>query len=176
MSGTAPGGGRCARHPVQQSTVQTAGSRRLYASRMQSRIASCVVRSSVEERSNAKLRRPPFTEYCREGNVTFFPPSRRSHTAKPTSFIPLSGPASASKITSASASFPGGLPLSFGMIRTDTTSAFWLDIKSSCGHRLSETSGAGEVRRFLRTPRDEGGRTILEGSCVVTDRAVDVLI
>ena len=48
---------------------------------------------------------------------------------------------------------PWGLALVFGMIRTDTTSAFWLDIKSSWWHRLSETSGAGEVRRFLRTPR-----------------------
>src|SRR5918995_6098285 len=113
---------------------------------MQSRIASCVVRSSVEGRSNVKLRRAPFTEYCREGNVTFFPPARRSQTAKPTNFIPLSGPASASKITSASASFPGGLPLSFGMIFTDTSSPVFLDIRILQGRRGPGADGAGYVR------------------------------
>ena len=40
--------------------------------------------------------------------------------AKPINFSPVSGPASASKITSASASFPAGLPLVFGVIHPTT--------------------------------------------------------
>src|SRR6185295_5393695 len=56
------------------------------------------------------------------GERHVLPPSRRSQTEKPINLRPLSGPASASKITSASASFPGGLPFSFGMIFTDTSS------------------------------------------------------
>src|SRR5688572_6856685 len=112
---------------------------------MQSRMASCVLRSSVEERNRAKLRRAPATEYWRAGNVTFFLPSRRSHTAKPTSFNPLSGPASASKITSASASLPGGLPFSLGMIFTDTRSPGCLDMCVLQERRGPEAVGAGYV-------------------------------
>ncbi len=62
---------------------------------------------------------------ARAGNVTLRPPpARRSHTAKPMSVSPVNGPASASKITSASASFPGGLPVVFGRIRTDCVRFF----------------------------------------------------
>src|SRR3954466_479709 len=110
---------------------------RLYASRMHSRIA-CASRSSFDGRNSAKLRRSPFTEYCRAGNVTFLPPSRRSQTEKPISLRPLSGPASASKTTSASASFPGGLPFSFGMIFTDISSPVYSDIRV-----LQERHGPG---------------------------------
>ena len=45
-------------------------------------------------------------------NVTVRPPFLRSQTANPMSFRPSSGPPE--KVSSASASFPGGLPLSFG--------------------------------------------------------------
>src|SRR5579864_1324462 len=63
-------------------------------------------------RSRAKLRRSPFTEYCRAGKVTLRPPVLRSQIEKPTSFRPSSGPPL--KCSSASANLPGGLPLSFG--------------------------------------------------------------
>ena len=50
-------------------------------------------------------------------NVTLRPmPLRRSQTAKPISFSPASGPSL--KCSSASASFPAGLPRSFAMILT----------------------------------------------------------
>ena len=75
--------------------------------------AACPARSlSTIGRSSAKLRRSPLTEYCRAGNVTLRPPVLRSQTAKPISFSPSSGPPE--KCSSASASLPGGLPLSFG--------------------------------------------------------------
>jgi hypothetical protein len=69
-------------------------------------------------RSSAKVRRSPLTLYCLAGNVTFrpAPPPRRSQIANPINFSPSSGPSL--KCSSASASFPGGLPLSFGMIMT----------------------------------------------------------
>ena len=60
----------------------------------------------------------------------------------PPNFIPLSGPASASKITSASASFPGRLPFSFGMIFTDMKSPVCLDIRVLQGPRGPEADGA----------------------------------
>src|SRR5688572_274803 len=123
---------------------------------MQSRIASCVLRSSVEERSSAKLRRAPFTEYWRAGNVTFLPPSRRSQTAKPISFSPLSGPAAAWKITSASASFPGGLPLSFGMIFTDTRSPCCLDMDVLQRRRGPEADDVRNVRAGRVDAREQG--------------------
>jgi hypothetical protein len=44
------------------------------------------------------------------------PPPRRSQIANPISLSPSSGPPV--KCSSASASFPGGLPLSFGVIFT----------------------------------------------------------
>src|SRR4051812_9294293 len=70
--------------------------------------------ASVLGRSSAKLRRSPFTRYCRAGNVTLRrAPVRVSHTPKPINFRPASGPSV--KWSSASASFPGGLPLSFAM-------------------------------------------------------------
>src|SRR5689334_17500570 len=101
-------------------------------------LIACASRSSLDGRNSAKLRRSPFTEYCRAGNVTFLPPSRRSQTEKPINLRPLSGPASASKITSASASFPAGLPFSFGMIFTDTSSPVCSDI-----HVLRRRRGPG---------------------------------
>ena len=83
-----------------------------YACRIRSRTRSCAV-ASATGRSSAKLRRSPLTEYWRAGNVTFRPlPLRRSQTAKPISLSPSSGPSV--KCSSASASLPGGLPLSFG--------------------------------------------------------------
>src|SRR5919106_5617151 len=109
-------------------------------------MASWALTSPLAGRSSAKDRRSPFTEYCRAGNVTFLPPLRRSQIAKPISFSPPSGPASASKITSASASFPGGLPDVFGMTRTDTSSVLPFDMESSIGRRGPETDGVGEVR------------------------------
>src|SRR5262245_60546123 len=83
---------------------------------MSSRILFCAVVSPIG-RSSAKLRRSPLTEYERAGKVTLRPdpPPRRSHTAKPTSFNPVSGPSSP-KCSSASASLPAGLPESFGVI------------------------------------------------------------
>ena len=75
------------------------------------------VGSSLIGRSSAKLRRSPLTEYWRAGNVTLRPPPpRRSQIANPMSFSPANGPSV--KCSSASASFPGGLPLSFGVILT----------------------------------------------------------
>src|SRR5436190_13938586 len=131
-------------------------------------IASCALCSPLAGRSSEKLRRSPFTEYCRAGNVTFFPPSRRSHTAKPLSFIPLSGPASASKTTSASASFPAGEPCSLGMIFTDTSSPFDLDMVVLQDCRGPETDGSGWFARVLRTPANRGETHGPEGECVVT--------
>src|SRR6187399_721457 len=116
-------------------------------------IASCALCSPLAGRSSAKLRRSPFTENCRAGNVTFLPPSRRSHTAKPVSVIPLSGPASASKTSSASASFPGGLPCAFGVILTDMSSPCELDIRV-----LQEAEGLRPtaVAGFTRVDVDAG--------------------
>src|SRR5207302_3291430 len=55
------------------------------------------------------------TLYWRAGNVTLRPSPRFvSQTEKPISFRPSSGPSL--KCSSASASFPGGLPRSFGVI------------------------------------------------------------
>ena len=61
--------------PVSVKVDQDAASRRLYASRMASRIASCAVASPFAGRSSAKLRRSPLTEYLpgRERDVA---PSR----------------------------------------------------------------------------------------------------
>src|SRR4249919_4313169 len=131
-------------------------------------MASCALCSPLTGRSSAKLRRSPFTEYCRAGNVTFLPPSRRSHTAKPISFIPLSGPASASKTTSASASFPTGEPCSLGMIFTDTSSPLDLDMVVLQDCRGPETDGSGWFARVLRTPANRGETHGPEGECVVT--------
>src|SRR5688500_3309460 len=81
-----------------------------YASRIRSLTRSC---DPMSDRglNRAKLLRSPLTEYCRAVNVTLRPaPLRRSQSAKPTSFSPLSGPSS--KCSSASASLPGGVPLS----------------------------------------------------------------
>src|SRR5881396_2805408 len=126
-------------------------------------IASCALVSPLAGRSSAKLRRSPFTEYCRAGNVTFLPPLRRSQIAKPINFSPVSGPASASKITSASASFPGGLPVVVGVTRTDTSSVLPFDMLSSlCGRRGSETDGVGDVRADPEDAAERGvGRTAL---------------
>jgi hypothetical protein len=60
--------------------------------------------ASTIGRSSAKLRQSPFTEYCRDGNVTVRPPFLRAHGAKSMSLIPLSGPPE--KCSSASASVP----------------------------------------------------------------------
>jgi hypothetical protein len=90
---------------------------------------------SATGRSSAKLRRSPFTEYWRAGNVTLRPaPVRRSQIAKPISFRPAKTPLT--RWISASASFPGGLPLSLGVILTVTfcvaaTDAFGLRMFSS---------------------------------------------
>lgn len=73
--------------------------------------------ASVTGRRRAKLRRSPFTAYCRDGKVTLRPaPPRRSQMAKPISFSPSSGPSV--KCSSASASLPGGLVLALGMKMT----------------------------------------------------------
>src|SRR5471032_1504400 len=71
-------------------------------------------------RSSANERRSPLTLYWRAGNVTFrLPPPaprRSSQIEKTISFKPSSGPSV--KWISASASFPGELPRSFGVILT----------------------------------------------------------
>src|SRR5439155_4984298 len=86
------------------------------ASRIASRTAFCAVVSTTG-RSRAKLRRSPLIAYCRAGNVTLRPaPVRRSQIPKPISFKPASTPSL--KWSSASPSFPGGLPLSLGTILT----------------------------------------------------------
>src|SRR5439155_23050088 len=67
-------------------------------------------------RNRAKLRRSPLMLYWRAGNVTLRPPPppRRSQIENPINLSPASG--SSVKCSSASASFPGGFPLSFGVI------------------------------------------------------------
>src|SRR5262249_2479464 len=123
--------------------------------------------SPLAGRNSAKLRRSPFTEYCRAGNVTFLPPSRRSHTAKPMSFIPLSGPASASKTTSASASFPAGLPCSFGMIFTYTSSPLDLEMGVLPDVPGAGADGSGWVAGVVATPGDRGEAHGPRGECGV---------
>src|SRR4029450_4839114 len=139
-------------------------------------MSSCAPCSPLAGRSSAKLRRSPFPEYCRAGNVPFLPPSRRSHTAKPTSFIPLSGPASASKTTSASASFPAGEPCSLGMIFTDTSSPLDLDMVVLQDCRGPETDGSGWFARVLRTPANRGETHGPEGECVVTGFVINTTL
>src|SRR5215475_8766439 len=86
-----------------------------------SRSRPCALASTTGRRS-AKLRRSPLTLYCRAGNVTLRPPPPPprldSQIENPISFSPSSGPSL--KWSSASASLPGGLPLSFGVILTVT--------------------------------------------------------
>src|SRR5688572_13491520 len=138
--------------------VQVCASKRLYASRIASRIGSCAVGSPFAGRNSAKLRRSPFTEYCRAGNVTFSPPVRRSQMLKPINLSPLSGPASDSKITSASASFPAGLPFSFGIIFTDTSSPLLLDMGFLQGPpRAWARRRWDEFAEWMCTPANEGG-------------------
>src|SRR6187401_2369523 len=89
-------------------------------------------------RSREKLRRSPLTEYWRAGKVTLRPPPvRRSQTAKPISFNPSSGPSV--KWSSASASLPGGLFLSFGVILTITAFLRWC----VAGKEGKDVTGAG---------------------------------
>ena len=72
-------------------------------------------------RSSEKLRRSPLTEYWRAGNVTLRPvPLRRSQTENPISFRPSRTPSL--KCSSASASLPGGFPLSLRLILTSMCS------------------------------------------------------
>ena len=74
---------------------------------MRSRTACCAV-ASTTGRNSAKLRRSPFTLYCRAGNVTFRPPApRRSQIANPISLSPARGPSA--KWSSASPPPPVGL-------------------------------------------------------------------
>src|SRR5437773_1842891 len=75
-------------------------------------------------RNRANVRRSPLTLYWRAGKVTLRPlPPRRSQIEKPISFMPSIGPSL--KCSSASASFPGGFPLSFGVILIVTGHSFW---------------------------------------------------
>src|SRR5471032_629828 len=106
-------------------------------------------------RSSAKERRSPLTLYWRAGNVTLRlpPPAPRriSQIEKPISFKPSSGPSV--KWISASASFPGGLPRSFGVILT---------VMMCFLRRLSPCIGTRGVR-FLHRKRNRdavlaGGR------------------
>src|SRR5687768_14846439 len=153
--------------PVSVKVDQDAASRRLYASRMASRIASCAPTSPFAGRSNAKLRRSPLTEYCRAGNVTLRPPARRSQMAKPTSFMPVNGPASASKITSASASLPAGVLDVLGRIRTDINSVFCVDIGPPDGAGRGSVIDGGAEFAALRLA-NEGGTHGPVGAYVVT--------
>src|SRR3954451_688895 len=74
----------------------------------------CPVLSTMGRRSENERRSPP-TENGRAGKGTLRPPPVfRSHTEKPISFNPSSGPWV--KYSSASASFPGGLAFSFNTI------------------------------------------------------------
>src|SRR5262245_63655997 len=92
------------------------------------------------------------------------------------SFIPLSGPESASKPTSASASFPAGVPCSFGMIFTDTSSPLDLDMVVLQDCRGPETDGSGWFARVLRTPANRGETHGPEGECVVTGFVINTTI
>ena len=97
-------------------------------------------------RSSAKLRRSPLTLYCRAGNVTLCPPApppRRSQMEKPISFKPSSGPSV--KCSSASATFPGGFPLSFGVILTVMAALLPM--------MQPPASGGSWIRRRARTSR-----------------------
>ena len=115
----------------------------LYASRIRSRSLSCRDESAIG-RNSEKLRRSPFTEYARAGKVTFRPPFFRSQIANPISLSPSSGPPE--KWSSASASLPGGVPLSFG--RNFTVMSSSLRIASApAGHRRQE-----QARRQSRLP------------------------
>ena len=100
-------------HPLPLGFLDDARGRLLYSAYACStrlRTRSCDAASPMG-RSSAKLRRSPLTAYWRAGNVTLRPlPLRRSHTANPISFKPSSTPSV--KCSSASASLPGGLPLS----------------------------------------------------------------
>src|SRR3954453_21325836 len=99
----------------------------------------CPVLSTIG-RSSENDRRSPPTENERAGNVTLRPPpGLRSHTEKPISFKPSSGPWV--KYSSASASFPGGLAFSFNTILMF----------------IGRASGAMEGKR--RSGSGAGGRT-----------------
>jgi hypothetical protein len=99
------------RRPAVRSLRALGNSRRFARDvRLEDEFANAILAAaSATGRSSAKLRRSPLTEYCRAGNVTFWPPPlRRSQIAKPISLRPASGPSL--KCSSASASLPGGLP------------------------------------------------------------------
>ena len=84
--------------------------------RLENQVAEPVLRRAVDGRPEQR-ERPALAidRVVRAGNVTFRPvPLLRSHTLKPISFSPSSGPSL--KCSSASASLPGGLPLSFATI------------------------------------------------------------
>src|SRR3954469_4679804 len=99
----------------------------------------CPVLSTIGRRSENERRSPP-TENERAGKVTLRPPPvLRSHTEKPISFNPSSGPWV--KYSSASASFPGGLAFSFNTILMF----------------IGRASGAMEGKR--RSGTGAGGRT-----------------
>jgi hypothetical protein len=88
--------------------------------------------------------------------------------AKPTSFMPVNGPASASKITSASASFPAGLLVVFGRIRTDINSVFCLDISPPVEAGRGSVIDGGAEFAAVRLP-NEGGTHGSMSAYVVTD-------
>src|SRR5688572_307691 len=141
---------------------------------MHSRIASWVLASPLEGRSSAKLRRSPLTEYCRAGNVTLRPPLRRSQTAKPTSLSPLNGPESASKTTSASASFPAGVLAVLGRIFTDTTAVLCLDMGSPWTPTIGNRR-RGCVRADQADAAEQGGTCDPWGAHVVTENRLGLL-
>ena len=130
------------------------------AVRLENRIPNRLLRADVPVRGAQQRETPTFSVdgvlSGRERDVAALP-LRRSQMAKPMSLSPLSGPASASKTTSASASFPGGLLLVFGSDPDRHDFCVLLGHKVLLWAPLSETTRCGEVRADPEDAADEGG-------------------
>ena len=74
------------------------------------------------------------------------------------------------------ASFPAGVPCSFGMIFTDTSSPLDLDMVVLQDCRGPETDGSGWFARVLRTPANRGETHGPRGECVVTGFVINTTI
>ena len=168
--------GPMAGRPVSVKVDQDAASA-LYASRMASRIASCAVASPFAGRSSAKLRRSPIHGVCRAGNVTLRPPARRSQTEKPMSLSPGQRAGVGFEDHFRVGELPWGIAGHLGMIRTDITCSFCLDM----GPPVS-SPWICDRRRWLSSRGSYGcrrtrvGRMGSTSACAVTEKSVDVLL
>ena len=107
----------CARRRSQLATATCASNSRTPAGSARAR-RSCACDVAARGRSSAKLRRSPLTDVAarRKRDVAARRRCAAPRRANPISLRPCSSPSV--KCSSASASFPGGFPLSFGMILT----------------------------------------------------------